>query len=409
MIFNRTYLFIAFSTIALLVVLSIQVNWMFEAARVKEQLFNERANLVLSKTADALLEYSIPIENIKNDPLVLFKVDSLFRHYMQVYNIQLDYLYEVRPQGLNAHGADVYMASANKSEPRCYEQSLDGVNSKEKVRIKLKFPDDKQFLLAEMGPQSITSVTLIIIVLVLSWRAILQLLKEKKISEHTAEFLNNMTHEFKTPLTNIALAGKMVQRDAAAGGTEKVQHYTGIILEENEKLQHQVEQVLNMAALEKGDIRLHRNHLDFHQLIIDTLRSMQIRMENAGGTIDLNLAAGTHVIEGDKTHLCNSLNNLLDNAIKYSGDAPHIRIETRDDKNNLRLTISDDGIGIHESYHKKVFDKFFRVPTGDVHNVKGFGLGLSYVKKIIELHAGTIEMFSENKKGSTFIITLPHV
>ena len=274
--------------------------------------------------------------------------------------------------------------------------------------LKLIFPEKKQFILAEMRTPFITSVILILVVLILSWQTILALQKEKEIAEHTTDFLNNMTHEFKTPLTNIALAGKMIIKDSNIVQENKIKHYSEIILEENEKLKLQVEQVLSMTALERGEIPLQKEPLDFHQLIAYSLKRLSIQMESKHGHVKLNMNAERFVIMGDKTHLTNALCNLFDNAIKYAKEKPELTVHTSNSNQNLIVVISDRGIGIEKKYQKKVFDKFFRVPTGDVHNVKGFGIGLAYIKAIIELHAGTIEVESQNENGTAFTITLPN-
>jgi len=260
--------------------------------------------------------------------------------------------------------------------------------------------------MAEMDTIFITSVILIFVVLVMFWKTTVSLMKEKEIAEHTTDFLNNMTHEFKTPLTNIGLAGKMLTRDANIRQEEKIKHYIGIILEENDKLKLQVEQVLNMSALEKGEIPLQETELDVHQLIHECIKNISLQIENKQGHLTLDLNAEHSVVTGDKTHLANALCNLVDNAIKYSKDKPEISIQTSNKDHHLIIAISDKGIGIEKEYHEKVFDKFFRVPTGNLHDVKGFGLGLAYIKKIIELHGGKIELESEKEKGTKFIITL---
>jgi two-component system phosphate regulon sensor histidine kinase PhoR len=189
----------------------------------------------------------------------------------------------------------------------------------------------------------------------------------------------------------------------------KIKHYSEIILEENEKLNLQIEQVLSMTALERGEIPLQKMELDFHQLINDTLKCIGIQIENQQGNIKLNLLAEIFVISGDKTHLTNALCNLIDNAIKYAKEKPDITIQTYNRGKFLVMEVSDNGIGLEKKYQKKVFDKFFRIPTGDVHNVKGFGLGLAYVKKIVEIHQGIIDIKSEPNKGTIFTISLPNV
>ena len=423
---NRTKLFIAITSIALLVVLLIQVNWLLETAKIKEAFFNEKANMVLSRTAEALsadketcrkIEDVVQMESNSTLSAKLGKnevhtIDSIFNHYMKFYNFHIDYRFEVAPPGALAN------KYVNSFTNNVYNKPLvDGVNNNG-VELKLIFPDKKQFINAEMGTLFITSVVLILLVLVLFWQTILSLLKEKKISEHTTDFLNNMTHEFKTPLTNIALAGKMMTKEFTIGQQDKIKHYSGIILEENEKLRLQVEQVLSMTALERGEIPLYKTALNFHHLINDTLKSMSIQVEHKNGNLKLNLAAKQFVVMGDKTQLTNAFCNLIDNAIKYSANNPQIFIKTFNTDKNLMVVIADNGIGIEKEYQQKIFDKYFRVPTGDIHNVKGFGLGLAYVKKIIELHGGSIDLHSQKSKdlsaealaqaGTTITIILPN-
>ncbi len=444
---NRTYLFIVISSVALFIVLIIQVNWILQSAKIKEELFNEKANMVLSKTADALLADKETYRNLAAANMVLskkvnalhadttsyknlpsqvseedtYKIDSLFNHYMKVYNIRIDYFFEIKtaPAQLNNQvawantGTKPGTGNAKKensfNQTDSYQTCIGDANDKNNLELKLVFPGKEQFIIAEMGIPFITSVVLILVVLVMSWRTILSLLKEKRISEHTTDFLNNMTHEFKTPLTNIALAGKMMVKDSNIKEENRIKHYSGIILEENEKLRHQVEQVLSMTALERGEIPIQKTEVDFHQLIHDAIKSISIQIENKQGHLTLNLAATQFVIMGDKTHLTNAICNLIDNAIKYAKEKPELSIHTFNKGPYLVLTVADNGIGIAKEYHQKVFDKFFRIPTGNVHDVKGFGLGLAYIKAIVELHDGTIELQSntdDNPQGKKTIFTI---
>ena len=382
----------------------IQVNWILQTAKIKEELFNEKANMVLSKTADALSADKEACRNMEvcvgdND---IRKIDSLFSHYMKFYNFHINYSFQVM-QPKSYDGKSINDLTAN-----VYNKRLDEVASKNGLELKLILPDKKQFIIEEMGTLFITSVILILVVLVMFWRTILSLMKEKEISEHTTDFLNNMTHEFKTPLTNIALATKMILKDSNIRQENKIKHYSGIILDENKKLKLQVEQVLSMTALERGEIPLQKTEIDFHELIHEALKYISVQLEHQEGNLQLNLNADRFVVMGDKTHLLNTLCNLIDNAIKYAVQKPEIAMQTSNNSQSLIIVISDKGIGIEKEYQKKVFDKFFRVPTGDVHDVKGFGLGLAYVKKIVELHGGSIELMSEKGKGTTFTITLPY-
>lgn len=422
---NRTNIFIVISTIALLAVLIIQVNWIFQTAKIKEEIFNERANMVLLRTTEAISSDKETCRKIgdsvdndsnfgsaaklgKNEGR---KIDSLFNHYMKYYNFHINYSYEVKKSNPDITAAE------NRITNYSYNKTLEDAGN-DGVELKLIVPEKRQFIIAEMGTLFITSVILILVVLIMFWRTILLLIREKKISEHTTDFLNNMTHEFKTPLTNIALAGKMIIKDSTVKQDSKIKHYSEIILEENEKLRLQVEQVLSMTALERGEIPLLKTEIDFHELINNSVKYISIQIENNKGNIKLNLNADRFMVFGDKTHLTNALCNLIDNSIKYSLEKLEITIQTSNIGHHLIVKISDNGIGIEKEYQKKVFDKFFRVPTGDVHDVKGFGLGLAYIKKIVELHNGTIDLQSEIAKklsaeklaatGTTFTIALPY-
>ena len=416
---NRTYLFIGISSFALIIVLIIQVNWIFETADVKEKIFNEKANMVLSKTADALAKDTTTVKNLEmcvgiNEKR---KIDSLFNYYMKMYNIQINYSFSIKPF-VPTFKNDINLPNNLKmNQSGCYQTCVtesssengQGTISKNGIDLQLVFPDKDEFIIAEMGIPFISSVLLIVIVLITFWRTSISLMKEKQISEHTTDFLNNMTHEFKTPLTNISLAGKMMIKDSNIHQEDKIRHYSGIILEENEKLRLQVEQVLSMTALERGEIPLRKTELDIHQLIHDCLKCMSVQIEHRQCLVNSNLEAKNAMISGDKTHLMNALCNLIDNALKYSSTEPEIMIQTFNKDGALVLTISDNGIGIEQEYRGKVFEKFFRVPTGNVHDVKGFGLGLTYIKSIIEMHGGSIELQSEIGKGTAFIIRLPNL
>lgn len=415
---NRTYLFIAVSSVALMIVLIIQVNWICETADVKEKIFNEKANMVLSKTAEALAKDTTTVKNLEvcvgvNEKR---KVDSLFNYYMKMYHIQIDYSFSVKPF-VPAFKSDMTIQNELKmNQQGCYQACVTeatpadkkGVISKNGIDLKLVFPEKDEFIMAEMGIPFISSVLLIMIVLITFWRTVMSLMKEKQISEHTTDFLNNMTHEFKTPLTNIALAGKMMVKEPNIHQEEKIKHYSNIILEENEKLRLQVEQVLSMTALERGEIPLRKSELDLHQIINDCLNCMSMQIEQKHCQVKKELDAQHALINGDKTHLMNAVCNLIDNALKYSTGEPELFIKTSNKDGKIILGISDNGIGIEHEYQKKVFEKFFRVPTGDVHDVKGFGLGLTYIKSIVELHNGTIELQSEIGRGTAFIIKLPY-
>lgn len=412
MIMDRTYLQIGVASLALCIVLGIQINWLFKTAAVKETLFSEKANMVLNKTTEALyadlktcrrideqIDENAPkgvVQNLgKEEARIL---DSLFQYYMGLYNMQIDYTFAVTK---NTNSQEHVQGFNNF----IYYDPLSHIPPHPSIELQLHFPDKKQLILAEMGPLFIASIVLIIIVLLLFWRTTMQLLKEKQLAAQTKDFLNNMTHEFKTPLTNIGLATKMLQKQTSS---PKAEQYTNIILTENKKLNLHVEQILGMTALERGDVPLQKAAVDIHQLLEQLLACFQLRLETANGKITTKMLAQRATINADKTQLSNALSNLLDNAIKYANGQPNITIQTSNTDNHLAIKLIDQGIGIPANYQQQVFDTFFRVPTGNIHNVKGFGIGLAYVKKIIALHQGTIALTSTVGHGTTFTITLPY-
>ena len=408
---HKATTFIGISSFALLVVILIQVFWIFRTAKIKEEVFNEKARIVLAKTSEAvsLDKNSISPNGLYVDEANKHKVDSILNCYLKIYGLDMKYSFEIAP-GTKMIGIPNPVFSDKINQEGEYQACMEAVPSGNNIyTLKVSFPNKTQFILAEMGIPFVLSVMLILIVLIISWRTLISLQKEKRISEHTNQFLNNMTHEFKTPLTNIALAGKMLTKENNVGEKEKVRYYSDIILEENEKLRLQVEQVLSISALERGDVPLSKHPVDMHHLIIQATRLMGLQVENSGGSFELDLQASEFAVHGDKDHLLNIICNLIDNAIKYTQGIPLIKIATLNQGKDLVITITDNGIGIEKEYHSRLFDKYFRVPTGDVHDVKGFGLGLAYVKHIIHQHTGSVNVKSDTGKGSVFIIHLPYL
>lgn len=409
---NRTIIFITISSIALLAVVLIQFNWILQTIKYKEEFFNEKANILLARTTEVISLDKEMSQKLKIGlgKIEKCKIDSVISHFMNYYNFHENYTFEVTklPVHIEDGGAVAMQNYFNTNQKACYEKSINNLSNENGWELKINYLSRKSSIMKEMGLPFIVSIILILVVLVLFLRTVLSLVREKKISEHTIDFLNNMTHEFKTPLTSISLAGNLIVKDATLKQDDEIKHNSEIILEENEKLRLQVEQVLSMTALERGEIPIQKTELDFHQLIKDFLKSITLQIENKMGNLKLDLNANQMVIMGDKIHLTNAIRNLLDNAIKYSNGKPDLSIQTYNIDRNLIVVVSDKGIGIEKEYQKKVFEKYFRVPKGNLHDVKGFGLGLAYVKKIVELHGGEIELKSDKENGTTFTITLPN-
>jgi len=231
--------------------------------------------------------------------------------------------------------------------------------------------------------------------------------RQKKLSEMKTDFINNMTHEFKTPIATISLASDSIVTPIILNNPEKVQRFANIIKQENKRMNSQVEKVLQMALLDKRDFSLKMTEVNVHEVIQAAVENITLRVEKRDGIVKTALNASKPIIEGDLTHVANVINNLLDNADKYSPDKPEISVSTRNVSNGIEITVQDNGIGISKEARKQIFDKFYRVPTGNLHDVKGFGLGLSYVKAMMTAHKGAVEVKSDPGKGSSFILTFP--
>ncbi|MGK0365934.1 MAG: two-component system phosphate regulon sensor histidine kinase PhoR [Saprospiraceae bacterium] len=230
---------------------------------------------------------------------------------------------------------------------------------------------------------------------------------QKKVSEMRTDFINNMTHEFKTPIATISLAADSISSPMISGKPDKVKRFADIIRQENRRMNAQVEKVLQIAALDKKDFTINRSEINLEDIITYAVQNISLSVEKRGGTVSADLKAKDPIIEGDLTHISNIIINLLDNANKYSPDEPVISVTSRDLRNGMEIVISDKGLGIDKDSVKHIFDKFYRVHTGNVHDVKGFGLGLSYVKAMMDAHGATINVKSEIGKGSSFILKFP--
>ena len=269
------------------------------------------------------------------------------------------------------------------------------------------FPNEKSYLISRIWVILAVSVFLIITIIFSFSYVISTVFKQKKISEIKNDFINNMTHEFKTPISTISLACQALGDKDVAKNPAVYETYLSIIDEENNRLSGMAERILQSARLQKGEIILKNESIHINDIIIDAIKKVNLQVEKKGGKITLNNQTEEPLIEADRVHITNIIFNLLDNAIKYTPWAPIISITTRNIKNGILISIKDNGIGINKSDQKKVFEKLYRVPTGNVHNVKGFGLGLSYVKSVVEKHKGKITLESEPKKGSIFSVFLP--
>lgn len=275
------------------------------------------------------------------------------------------------------------------------------------IFLHISFPKKRTFLLGEMWGQLMISLSLmglIIIAMVFMFRTILT---QKKFSELKNDFVSNMTHELKTPISTISLACEALgDSDMTGKAGEEIEPYVKMIRDENGRLSLLVERILQNAVLERGEAKLNREKVIVNEIIHDVAHHAQFRVQNSEGTILLHLPTELVEVEADRMHLTNILTNLVDNAIKYSQGSPQVQISLKRENKKILLSVKDQGIGIKKEHLSRIFDKLYRIPTGNLHNVKGFGLGLSYVKAVAELHGWNVTVKSKFGEGSEFTITM---
>ena len=273
--------------------------------------------------------------------------------------------------------------------------------------LAIYFPNRTSLVIGSVWKTLALSVVFTGIILFCFWYTIVVIFRQKKLSEMKTDFINNMTHEFKTPIATISLAADSIGSPMVVNNPDKIKRFTDIIRQENRRMNSQVERVLQMALIDKKDFQLRLDEVNLHDVIQQVAENFSLQVEKRNGVLNVVANAERPVIEGDATHIFSIILNLLDNANKYSPDAPNITIHTRNVPMGVEVAVHDKGIGISKEARKHIFDKFYRVHTGNLHDVKGFGLGLSYVKAIMTAHKGLVDVKSEPGKGSSFILTFP--
>jgi len=273
--------------------------------------------------------------------------------------------------------------------------------------LSIYFPSRTSLVLGSVWKTLILSVVFTGIILFCFYYTIQVIFRQKQLGEMKTDFINNMTHEFKTPIATISLAADSIASPMIMSHPDKIKRFVDIIRQENRRMNSQVERVLQMALIDKKDFEVRLSEVNLHELIEQAAANFSLQVEKREGTLRLDLLSDRPIIEGDATHIASIIHNLLDNANKYSPDKPEIIVYTRTVPMGVEITVQDRGIGIGKEARKHIFDKFYRVHTGNIHNVKGFGLGLSYVKAVMTAHKGLVDVRSEPGKGSSFILTFP--
>ncbi len=340
----------------------------------------------------------------------VFFLDSVIRNEFKDDHLPSDFRFMVTTESNRRvdFGKKLANYSINLDTADCFHtQLLPGNVFTEKLTLHVFFPKQSTILLKEMWLPLLVNLTLVVMIvwaLVFMFRTILS---QKKLAELKNDFISNMTHEFKTPISTISLACQaMNDPDMSGNSTEQIKPYVKMINDENKRLGLLVERILQSAILDRGEVNLKMEKVLLNEIIHEIVYNAQFRIQKEGGKIEMELDPELIYIQADRLHLTNTISNLIDNAIKYSESAPVVKIGMTKSNNLIKIWVSDEGPGIKKEHLTKIFDKLYRIPTGNIHNVKGFGLGLSYVKAICDLHHWNVRVQSKFGEGATFILEI---
>ncbi len=419
-------LIVVLISLSVIGILFIQMSWIKNAFALKHDEFERGVDNALIRTRDMLHDrflynsgQSVGYMNDESKENKLrneFAVSGNFTNEeikeiidkaLAQNNIKYKYEYGITNIFMNTiYQSDGFQAN---EKHKMYHQDLspkDAIRAQETLYLSIK--ENKNQVIGEMWWMILASIVFTCIIILAFALTVRTLFNQKKISEIKSDFINNMTHELKTPLATISLAIDALTNEKVIHDTDKIKLYSGMIKEENKRMNKQVEKILQAARLEKEELKLNLQDLDVRQVINKVTDNLALQIQEKNGALDLRLNAKNHTIEADEVHFSNIIFNLLDNAMKYSTNAPYIQVETFNLQSGpLVIKIKDNGIGMDKETQSRIFERFFRAHTGNLHNVKGFGLGLSYVKAIVDAHDGKIKVDSAPGKGSTFIMTFP--
>jgi two-component system phosphate regulon sensor histidine kinase PhoR len=413
-------LIVILATLSIVGITFTQIYWVRRAFNLKEAEFERSVNTALYNVAQQIFEINHtpspannPVKQLSTNYFVVMvnnEIDAsmlefLLRTEFERRNIQSDFEYGVYDCSSERMVYGNYIPLKVSHEKIVKKSSLPNW-ANGGYYFGVQFPNREAQIINQLGIWSFSSIVLLLVIIFFSY-TLFVILKQKRLSEVQKDFINNMTHEFKTPISTIALSAQVLKDPQIIHQPERLLNYTTIIEKENNRLKQHVERVLQMARLDKEDIGLKKESTDLHLIIPEVVKSISHSLQERNGSITTALNASTSQLAVDKMHMVNVLMNLLDNAIKYCRTNPDILIRTANENNGIVIEVRDNGIGIGSENQKRIFQKFYRVSTGDVHDVKGFGLGLSYVKTIVEAHHGTIRLESQLAQGSTFKIWLP--
>jgi signal transduction histidine kinase len=384
------------SIVSFIGIVLMQAFWIFDSYLERKAHFNEHIYRILDKTAE---DYCGIIHNSAMYPQSINRqqlLDSIMRVQISHLDKTPEYRCKIDSVGFN-----------NKDKKFVeYAQRLD-CRKNDKSKIFLLIENTGSFIIQSLIVWIVLSTLLIIAAISMAAKNLHIIRKQKKLSQIQSDFIGNMTHELKTPIATISVASEMLMKDRVLDDREKSKRYSKIIYDENARLKKLVERVMQIALFERGTMKIKLKEIDLHDSIEKACTAINMIIKDKKGTLEMHLKATNSLYKVDPTHFSNIITNLLENGIKYSNGAPHIKVETNDYAGGISISVTDRGIGIAKKYQERIFDRFFRVQQGDIHNTKGFGLGLYYVRRVVEAHGGTIKVQSEEGSGSTFEIYLP--
>jgi len=419
---KRTFLIIVSITgFALAGIIFIQFYWIRNAVLLQEEQFDSRVRLALkgavnqmfesrSDTCEAGLFCShscMQEDSVLKNGLNVDALKPIIAKEFSEAGLQGPYIYGIfipnaaQPEYVSKRGYDSELLKSK------HVASLSCIFKNDQMMLGAWFPDEKNRAMSGIFGWLLVCFILLAVLVFGFIFTIYSFLRQKNISEMKSDFVNNITHEFKTPIATISLASEMLLKPSVLASETRTRKYAGIIYDENIRLKNQVEQVLQLAVLDRGTFNLKYKSIDIHQLINKVTEGFQLLMKERNGSVRLLLNATNHKSYADSMHIENVISNLLDNADKYSPGIPDITVSTFNRNDHIVVAVEDKGIGISKENQKHIFRKMYRIHTGNLHDVKGFGLGLYYVKRLIEAHNGNINLHSEPGKGSRFEISLP--
>ena len=415
-------LIIIFTSVSLLGIVFTQLYWVSKSMDLKEQQFDSSVKIALKSVINQLMDnkndtvfqeqlYELSCRKPKlvvTDFIVPTMLDSLIDKEFSYIPYNDKYYFAVYNKNNSKFATGQYNTKEEELIKSPFQFSVSSLYRPGDYYLSIYFPAKQSILLRQMEIWLLLSVFFLIILIISFVYVLFSILRQKKLSELKNDFINNMTHEFKTPLATSTLAAEMILKSEMIKNPDRIRKYAKVILDENVRLQGQVEQVLQMATLENGKQRFKSKKINIHNLINAVMDSFELRIKKNDVKVAIELGAKEPHINADRAHILNVFYNLVDNAIKYTPEKPSIKIKTWNSNGGIHIQVEDNGIGIDLEHQKNIFKNLYRVPTGNIHEVRGFGLGLYYAKTVVDFHQGRIQLESELKKGSRFDVYLPY-